>query len=466
MRINKRLRFQLQLQKIIFIALLLCAAGLVAWLSQQYSTQFDWTTHARNSLSKSSVDLLKALKHPVAVNVYVQDDPTLRQAVEEILKRYQRVKPDFEFRLVNPDIDIEQASQDEISAYGQVVIKYQGRKENIATLGEQSISSALLRLSRDTVRKVQFLGGHGERDPNNNDNRGYTTLAAQLGSKGFIVERINLLQDTIDAQTQILVIAAPSKALLDGERAHIEHYINAGGNLLWLADPGELAGLKPVAEQLGLEFQNGMVMDNNVNLRATLQIEHPAIIPVLEYYPHAVTKGIDYNTLFPIARGIAFKPDTNSDWEHNELFRSFEKSWTETGGLSEEVVFNSADGDIAGPITLGIALDRILPLTAVPGEDENVNADKASQRIVVVGDSDFLANAYIGSGANLALGMNIFNWLAGDDDLIAVELKAAPDTQLQLNDLHILFIGFGFFIVLPGVLLLAGFVIWFKRRKR
>lgn len=62
--------------------------------------------------------------------------------------------------------------------------------------------------------------------------------------------------------------------------------------------------------------------------------------------------------------------------------------------------------------------------------------------------------------------MNIFNWLAGDDDMITVDIKSAPDTQLQLNDTEILFISVGFFLVLPGGLLITGFLIWFKRRKR
>ena len=69
-------------------------------------------------------------------------------------------------------------------------------------------------------------------------------------------------------------------------------------------------------------------------------------------------------------------------------------------------------------------------------------------------------------GANLALGGNIINWLSGDDDLIAVDIKNAPDTQLQLNDIEILLIGVGFFLVLPAFLLATGFFIWFKRRKR
>jgi ABC-type uncharacterized transport system involved in gliding motility auxiliary subunit len=464
MQLNKRTRLQLQLQKYLFIVLLLTAAGMLAWLSTQYSSQFDWTAGARNSLSQSSADLLTTLKDPVVVNVYVHEDPTTRQAVEEILKRYQREKTDFRFHLINPDIDIEQAQQDQISASGQIIIKYQGRKETLTSLSEQSISGALLRLSRDSARKVVFLSGHDERDPLAKDNRSYNTLSAQLTSKGFAVESINLLQKTIASDTRVLVIASPSRPLLKGELEHIRKFIADGGNLLWLADPGELAGMEPIAKDLGLVFQPGMVVDNNVNLRATLQIEHPAVIPVLEYYSHPITTGIKYNTLFPLARGIDFvaqdDKDTKPEWQHNELFRSFEKSWTETGDISKPIVFNSADGDVAGPITLSVALERKL----APAEDKP--ASKASQRIVVIGDSDFLSNAYLGTGANLSLGMNIFNWLAGDDDLIAVEPKSAPDTRLQLNDSQVMLIGVGFFLAIPAVLLASGFTLWFKRRKR
>ena len=97
---------------------------------------------------------------------------------------------------------------------------------------------------------------------------------------------------------------------------------------------------------------------------------------------------------------------------------------------------------------------------------EDNNRDKASQRVIVTGDSDFLANSYIGAGANLSLGMNIINWLAGDDDLIAVEQKQAPDTRLELDDTEIMLIGTGYFIILPATLILSGVVIWMRRRRR
>ena len=182
------------------------------------------------------------------------------------------------------------------------------------------------------------------------------------------------------------------------------------------------------------------------------------MIPVLDYYPHAITKNIDYNTLFPISRGV--KASSSSSWQSTVIAQSLQRSWLESQGLSgEEVVFDSNAGDVAGPIPIIIALERVL-------SSETAQAEKASQRIVIAGDSEFLANGYIGMGANLALGSNIISWLSGYDDLIAVDIKNAPDTQLLLDDIEILLIGVGFFLVLPASLLATGFFIWFKRRKR
>lgn len=86
--------------------------------------------------------------------------------------------------------------------------------------------------------------------------------------------------------------------------------------------------------------------------------------------------------------------------------------------------------------------------------------------MLVVGDGDFLSNAYLGNGANLDLGLNIVHWLTHDDELIAIRPRSAPDRTLELSKTAQLFIGFGFLFVIPGLLLTAGILIWLKRRKR
>jgi ABC-type uncharacterized transport system involved in gliding motility auxiliary subunit len=467
MKLSNQSRLQLTLQKFIFLLLFISSIGMLAWISNHYSVQYDLTANKRHSLSSNSVDLLNTLDGSVSVHAYTTDDVT-RQAINEIISRYQRIKSDFNLRLLNPDIDIEQVQKDGVvmNKPFAFVIYYNERMEHIDSLSEQAISNALLRLNRRDNQQVVFLSGHGERDIDGSDNRAYATLKSQLSDMGFNLQTVNLLENSLPDNTILLVIAAPANPYLAGEVEHIVRYIDAGGNLLWLTDPGELFGLDKIATSFGLQLQDGIIIDNNTELRQTLGIEHPAIIPVTEYFPHIITNTIRYNTLFPLARGIS--PLTNdsivNNWQAEALFNSNAKSWSEAGGLKEEMVFNSSEGDIAGPITVAVALHR--PKGSPETAQDEAASPAGAQRMVVIGDSDFLSDTYIGAGANLNLGLNIFNWLIGDDDFISVEVKPAADTKLTLDDTQLVVIGFGFFLVIPIILLVIGFRIWYIRKNR
>ncbi len=460
MKTSKAIRLQLQIQKIIFTILLLSVVGLLAWASQKYSMQYDWTAGQRNTITQGSINLLQKMNDPVLVNVYIQDDATIKTAVEEILSRYKREKNNFNFKIINPDIDIELAQLDKVTRYGQIVIKYQGRSEIISSLSEGTISSALQRLSYSNDRSLVFIDGHGERKPSGDENANYSQFTAKLAAKGIVSSSHHLLKAVLPDNTNILVIASPTKLILKGELQHIKKHIEQGGNLLWMMDPesssNKLYGLNKLAQLLNIKFTDGIIVDNNINLRKTLGIQNPAMIPVLDYHSHAITKNIDYNTLFPISRGIEVTGD--SEWQSTVIAQSLAQSWSESKDLTGDLVFDSKSGDIAGPLAIVVALERTLSGTET--------TEKASQRIIITGDSDFLSNSYIGVGANLTLGLNIIDWLSGDDDLIAIETKSAPDTKLQLDDTELIIIGFGFFIVLPAILLLTGMIIWFRRRKR
>ena len=455
MKLTKKSRLQLSIQKFIFLLLFISGIGMAAWTTNHYNYQFDLTANQRHSLSSSSTDLLNILDKPITVHAYTTDD-VVQKAVQEILSRYQRIKSDFDLHILNPDLNIAQAQRDGVvmDKPFAFVIHYNNRMEHIDSLSEQAISNALLRLNRRDNQLVVFLSGHGERELEGKNQRAYTKLNQQLTDIGFNLKTINLLNKPLPSNTKLLVIAAPYHDYLTGEVDQIEKFINDGGNILWLTDPGSLYGLDKLATSLGLQLQDGIIVDNNPDLRRTLKITSPAIIPVTEYSLHTITAAIRYNTLFSLVRGISplTNENTVNNWQAEALFNSFGKSWSETGGLKEEMVFNSAEGDIAGPITIAVALHRKL--------DEQ----SSSQRVVVVGDSDFLSDSYIGAGANLDLGLNIFNWLIGDDAFVSIEVKSSPDTKLVLNDTELMIIAFGFFLIIPLALLIIGFRIWHKRK--
>ncbi len=466
MKLSNQSRLMLSVQKIIFLLLFTSSIGMLAWLSNHYTYQLDLTANKRHSLSSSSIELLQLLNNPVMVHAYTTDEVT-QKAITEIIARYQQIKPDFDLLLLNPDIDLAQAQQDGIvmNKPFAFVIYYNDKAEHIDSLSEQAISNALLRLNRREDQQVIFLSGHGEREIKATDSRAYASLFSQLSDMGFQLQQINLLQQALPDNTKLIVIAAPAHAYHEGELDIINKFISRGGNLLWLSDPVSDAGqnnyfgLDKLASSLGLQFHNGVIIDNNPDLRKTLNIQHPAIIPVTGYSPHIINNTIRYNTLFPMAHGISPLSNTQSinHWQAVSLFTSSAKSWTETGGISSEMTFNSNDGDVAGPITIAVALTRKAPA------EQN---QQSQQRIVVIGDSDFLSDAYIGAGANLNLGLNIFNWLIGDDDFISIESRTSPDTRLELSDSELAIIGFGFFLIMPLLLLIAGFRIWHLRQKK
>ncbi|MDH5765517.1 MAG: GldG family protein [Gammaproteobacteria bacterium] len=451
MEVTAKSRLQLRIQFVLFAVLFITCIGLLAWLSTQYSFRSDWTAGNRNSLSDDTIMLLQKLEQPVQIRTYQPNDPTTQQAVNEILARYQSHNPNIQFKIINPDLEIDLAKADEISVYGQTVINYQNKKELLDSLNEQDITNALIRLSRNTQSVITFIQGHSERDPDATSNTGYSTLKKLLADKGFSIETVNLLESPLSKDIKILVIAAPNHKLLDGEVDQIINYINDGGNLLWLQDPGDLQNLGPLAALLQITFSNGVLVDNNESLRETLRIQHPAIIPVISYGQHKITEEIRYNTLFPISSAIKFKDD--SSWNTTPLLITLPGSWTETSGFSLDVAFNPDKGDIQGPHTPGVALEKELD-------------NDQQQRIVVIGDSDFLANTYIGAGANLSFTLNTLNWLNTDDRLMDINPVSAPDLTLELSKLETAAIGFGFMLILPIIFISTGIFIWLKRRNR
>jgi len=52
--------------------------------------------------------------------------------------------------------------------------------------------------------------------------------------------------------------------------------------------------------------------------------------------------------------------------------------------------------------------------------------ETTQQRIVVVGDGDFLSNAYLGNVGNLDMGLKMVSWLIHEDRLSTFRQKSQP----------------------------------------
>jgi len=467
MKMNKTSHRWIGLHNAIFYLLLVLIIGLLGFLSREFTFAADWTQGGRNSLSAPTQTLLKNLDQPLAFIAYIPDNPTLQTQVKDLVAKYQRVKPDTTLEFVDPDlVDPARAQQDGVEHSGQLAIHLGERSEVMDSASEQTIGNAIQRMSRGGERLVVFLEGHGERQPLSSESTGMSQLVAQLQRSGFLVQPHNLVRtQSIPQNASFAVIAAPQQDFLPGEVAVLKTYVEQGGNLLWLQDPGGLHGLQALEELLGVQIHTGTVIDANEDLQAMLGINHPAVVPVVDYgKAELVSKLAGKQTVFPFATLVARDPQAGAlVWQADEFLYTLPASWLESSGVLEGAVkFDEGSDDQPGPVPIGVSLVRQLEVT----QESVAERSRSEQRVVVMGDSDFMLNSFIGQGANLDLASNIFNWLSADDSLLKVPVIRAPDTQLELSETSGAVLGTFFLFVLPLGLLSAGLWIWWRRRRR
>jgi len=448
MKIDRHIHRQIRLQHLLFTTLFLILVGLLAWLSQRYYTEWDWTATGRHTLSEASRKVLQTLEGPVTITAYAREDNQLRERIRGLVLPYQHSKADLKLVFVNPDLHPEKVRELGITMDGELVIDYRQRTEKIHDLSETALTNALVRLAGSGRQKVVFVTGHGERNPEGEANFDLGRFGDNLRRRGVTVATWNPVKEPKPPQdASLLVIASPRVTYLPGEVKLLKQYLEKGGNLWWMAEPGDLKGLEPLADTLGIRWLPGVVVDPT---GSALGISDPTFALVVEYPPHPITRNFQNLTLFPRAR--ALKRADEENYIAVPFLRSLPRAWTERGPLEGEIRFDPDQGEQEGPLTLGLALTR------ERGQDQE-------QRVVVMGDGDFLTNTYLGNGGNLDLGLNIVQWLSHNDRLIDIPAKTAPDTQLQLSSLALALIGLGFLVLLPLTLLSAGLLIWWRRRR-
>jgi len=448
--LNKKLRWHYLIQNGVFVILLLLLVILLGYLATQNRLQWDFSQNGRNSLSEASVEILQKLQGPVQVTAYATEQHAqlgdIRKIIADFVALYQRVKPDLSLTFIDPVAQPILTQEADVQVNGEMVIRFNQRVEHLTVINEQAFSNALMRLVRAEDKLIVALSGHGERRLDGNANYDLGGFGRHLRTNGFNSQQLNLaIEQDVPVNASMLLIASPQTDLLPGEVSKLLNYIDRGGNLLWLVDQESLRGLLPLTEKLRLTLTPGVVVDPQAEqLKAPITFALGAI-----YGQHVITNNFDYITVFPFARQVTI--NENEEWSSVSLVEAAQQGWVETGDLNGAVNFDQAD-DVAGPISIAVALTR--------------NIQDREQRIVVVGSGHFLANTYLGNGSNLDFGINLINWLTGDEELIVIQPRATLDSNLILSESELILIAIGFLVLLPLLFLVSGTVIWWRRRRK
>jgi ABC-type uncharacterized transport system involved in gliding motility auxiliary subunit len=456
------------------IALVLAILVGVNWISTRQNKRWDVTEGGQFSLSDQTKQILRSLTKPLDVKVFYRSDSGDLDRFRDQFAEYEYTSSNVKLEYIDPDKEPMKAKSLDVQAYGTVVLQYEGKTERTTSTDEQGLANALKRLIEGKAKKVYFAEGHGERDTTNSDPQGFSFYSDALKSENFDVGKIVLAQDPkVPDDATIVVIAGPRSDYFPAEIDALKAFLGKGGKLLLLLDPPE--------PKKTVEYPNlvALAKDWNINIGTNIVVDaqsmQSAAFPLVATYPrHQITDNFDrIMTTYRFVRSVEpIEGGTNGRYAQ-KLLETSPRSWAEADikGLFEtgKPSMDVDKGDKQGPISIGAAVNVSAPdapAPATPPDPAAPPAPKPETRVVVIGDSDFLSNVQGGIGfeGNRDLGLNIANWLAQQENLIAIRPKAPSDRRITLTPDQGTAIQWLTLLVVPGLLFLTAFRVFWKRR--
>lgn len=439
----------------ILLGVALLAALVAANVFASRSTQaWDLTRSGNNTLAPQSVLAARNLTSDLQIiGLFRPTQPGDQAETEALISLYAQRSPHVHYRSANVDTDVADVKRYSVTEADTVVLDYSGKTQLLlpGSQTEQDFTSALLKLESSRVPMVCWAVGDGERELSDvTKSTGYSSVQDLLAKNNFAHRDVILAQLTAAPSTcDELVILDPTAPLTDTAVAVVQAYLRGGGHLLiatepWAKDPKSSDSVNVILKPYGVQFSGALVVEADPSRAA---VNDPTIPVVINYGQSPISSDVQgIQSFFPRATAITGTPVAGTSAVHVAVT-------TASAYAIPQIRQNLArqNGDAPGPFTLM----------------ETLEAPALKTRIVLVGTQAFAENATLppnNGGANLELALASFQWLAGEDALIALPPKPAralPLVLTQQDQSNLIFITA---VLMPGIIIVAGIAVWWRRR--
>lgn len=437
----------------------------------QLGWQIDMTDTSVYTLSQQTRDILDELDEDVSIYVLAernQEDPRIMEALDRYAQASGRIRIETVDAEQNPGFVSRFDPEGEGLRNGSVIVATEDNYRSIQNfdlfsidnrnpqapqiLGlnvERRITNALVFVATGRTPVVYQTQGHGEIDLTRGG--AYGRLGEQFENANLELRTINLAQEPqVPEDGSVAAIVRPRSDLSEGEIEKLLAFMAAGGKLFLAVElaAGELPNLAGMLERYGLGIPAAVVVEPDRNFNNGQPLE---LWPVLA--ETSITTPLveaDYRVFTPLARPVLELPTKPRSVTIEPLLTTSDESFYRTN--LEIATAEITAEDIPGPHSVAIrAVER-----------EFTTGDEIS-RIVVVGDVDFISLVDQVNG-NLDFLMNSFGWLEQQDETLSIRPKTTLQFPMQTTGMQKLIFGGLFVIVIPVAILIAGLVMWLRRR--
>ncbi|MDQ6473058.1 gliding motility-associated ABC transporter substrate-binding protein GldG [Flavobacterium sp. LHD-80] len=253
-------------------------------LGSLFFHRFDLTKDKRYTLSETSLQIIKQVKNPLSIKIYMQGDlpadfRRLQQETKQLLEEFQAYNGNIVFEFVNPmeneDESMEmvkslyqkgltpinltvddRGKQSQAMVFPWAIAVYDNKEVNIPLLKnimgtsttqkvigsiqhlEYSIADAINKITKDKQKKVAIIKGNGELHEVH-----IAKMLKQIKESYYIgpFTLDSVAKDpngTLDAlkKYDLAIISKPTETFSDEEKQVLDQFIMNGGKTIWLID--------------------------------------------------------------------------------------------------------------------------------------------------------------------------------------------------------------------------------------
>jgi ABC-type uncharacterized transport system involved in gliding motility auxiliary subunit len=445
----------------------------------RHTKRFDLTKDQRFSLSDQTKKVVGGLKQEIKL-VYFQRSRDMARG-QDRLKEYQALSPRLKAEYIDPVQSPAKAQAYDVRGPWPILVVERGEKrERVTNDGEQDITNALIKITRDSKKTVCLLEGEGERSGEDSGERGFSGVKSSLTKALYEVKSVFLMREkTVPKDCTVLIVGGPEKDLLPETTAAIKDFVKGGGKALVMVE-AELKehypNLVALLKGWNIEAGNDVVVD--VSGMGQL-FGFSELAPLAIEYPyHAITKDFRLPTLYGGARSVEAGKGSVEGVSASDLVKTSAQSWAESDLTLKGSIKYDEGKDRKGPVALAAVATVKGPAPApspspspsgspspaaspAPAEEE----PKAPEgRVVAVGDADYASNSLLGFQGNQDFFLNTVAWLAEDADLISIRPKEPENQALFLDRQKQQNVAWAALVLIPGFFVVAGVASWWRRR--
>ena len=439
------------LNSVLMILLFSGILVIVNFLAARHSVRWDLSENQNFTLAPQTHRVLRTLPRDVKITVFTREKDPGYQVFKERLESYRQASTKLSVEFIDPEKEPKMAQNYGIFRTDTAIFESDGQTIRVTSPSEVELTGALIRISKDSKKRIVFVEGHSELSVEDKERNGLSIAKEALIRQGYDVGTVSLLkEESVPGNTSVLVLAGPRRTVMKDEQERIRAYVDKGGHLLVLADPDTQTGLESLLAHWGLGLGPGVLVD----LQDRLAQGDLTALLVRTFTEHEITQDLTSAVLFPLSRHVTFDEAIGKDWDFVPLARTSPNSWAETN-MQGRVVSLSEKEDVKGP----------LPMAAALAPKQAPKEGDLRPAIAVIGNSTFVSNAFFNFPGNSDFFLHTMGWLAEERDLISIaprEPALHPFTPNPTQERTLIYTQVVF---LPLLTLLTGIIVWRKRRR-